>query len=85
MIRFAGIGGEVLTGFLLIQAAKLCFAFGQGWYELTTLPLLSSACSHQAGERTFKRSAAARLKCLTFQVTISTAPAASADSTISAS
>lgn len=38
VIRFAGVGVDVLTGFLLIQGANLCFAFGQVWYKRTTLP-----------------------------------------------
>ncbi len=38
VIRFAGIGSDVLTGFLLIQGANLCFAFGQVWYKRTRLP-----------------------------------------------
>ena len=38
VIRFAGIGSDVLTGFLLIQGANLCFAFGQVWYKRTCLP-----------------------------------------------
>ena len=38
VIRFAGVGADVLTGFVLIQAANLCFAFGQVWYKRTTLP-----------------------------------------------
>ncbi len=38
VIRFAGIGSDVLTGFLLIQGANLCFAFGQVWYKRTALP-----------------------------------------------
>ncbi len=38
VIRFAGVGSDVLTGFVLIQAANLCFAFGQVWYKRTNLP-----------------------------------------------
>ena len=38
VIRFAGVGSDVLTGFLLIQGANLCFAFGQVWYKRTPLP-----------------------------------------------
>jgi len=38
VIRFAGVSSDVLTGFLLIQGANLCFAFGQVWYKRTTLP-----------------------------------------------
>lgn len=38
VIRFAGVDSEVLTGFVLIQAANLCFAFGQVWYKRTKLP-----------------------------------------------
>ena len=38
VIRFAGVGSDVVTGFVLIQAANLCFAFGQVWYKRTALP-----------------------------------------------
>ncbi|WP_198144083.1 EamA family transporter [Gilvimarinus agarilyticus] len=33
IIRYQGISGDVLTGFLLIQAANLCFALGQVAYK----------------------------------------------------
>ncbi|MGY6553366.1 MAG: EamA family transporter [Wenzhouxiangella sp.] len=42
VIRFAGIGSDVFTGFLLIQAANLCFAFGQVWYKRIQLPAAMS-------------------------------------------
>ena len=38
VIRFSGLSSDVLTGFLLIQGANLCFAFGQVWYKRTQLP-----------------------------------------------
>ncbi len=38
VIRFAGLSADILTGFLLIQGANLCFAFGQVWYKRTRLP-----------------------------------------------
>ncbi len=38
VIRFSGVGSDVVTGFVLIQAANLCFAFGQVWYKRTALP-----------------------------------------------
>lgn len=38
VIRFSGVSSDVLTGFLLIQGANLCFAFGQVWYKRIQLP-----------------------------------------------
>ena len=38
VIRFAGIGSDVLTGFALIQGANLGFAFGQVGYKRLRLP-----------------------------------------------
>ncbi len=38
VIRFAGVGSDVVIGFVLVQAANLCFAFGQIWYKRTALP-----------------------------------------------
>ena len=38
VIRYDGLGSQALTGFLLIQGANLCFAFGQVWYKRTRLP-----------------------------------------------
>lgn len=34
IIRYSGIGSEVFTGFLVVQAANICFALGQVGYKV---------------------------------------------------